>query len=627
MLAVMGLLVASCSKKNVDGQPNGQEKANTAAKAKTETGNKKEAKTASKTDKVPNLSCEELAKRHMKCFFPKKNYDIPVGDSPVLGPKDALVTWVEFSDFQCPYCARMATQIEPELLKKYNGKIRVVFKHFPLPFHQHAMEAAEAAEEVRAQKGNDAFWKFHDEVFKNQGRLGSEGRKFLEEVAKKLGLDMAKFKKAMDEHTHKARIQKDMELAKKIEVQGTPFIYINGQLVERDPAPVVEKQLKRAEELVKKGTPKDKVYETLTKQGKGSGPVRTMDYTPDELKDYTGKFMSICNNPKAKDMMDSIRQCSTPTISCDELEKCAQKKQQEAQKKAREEMLSLTEEQKKLTCDELANRHLTCMMGKKKVYDIPVGDSPVLGPKDAPVTWIEFSDFQCPYCGRMATQTEPELLKKYAGKVRVVFKHFPLDFHQHAMEAAEAASEVYAQKGNSAFWKFHDEVFKNQERLSKEGMKFLREVAKKLGLDMAKFDKAMNEHTHKARIQKDKDLANEIGVRGTPYIYINGQFVRGDPSQVLEEQLKRAEKAIAGGVAKNKVYEHMTKVAKDGKKVHEVPYTDKELKDLRAKFMSSCTNPQAKQVTDILRKCSKKDISCDEFRNCVEQKMRMLMGR
>lgn len=141
-----------------------------------------------------------------------------------FGPADAKVTIVEFSDFQCPYCVR-AAEATKKLKAKYGDKIRLIFRQYPLDFHKEAHLAAQAVLEARAQ---DKFWEMHDKLFENQKALG---RADLETYAKDLGLDMAKFKAALDGGTHKATVDEDIKLGQSVGVQGTPTMLLNGAKV------------------------------------------------------------------------------------------------------------------------------------------------------------------------------------------------------------------------------------------------------------------------------------------------------------------------------------------------------------------------------------------------------------
>jgi len=143
----------------------------------------------------------------------------------VFGPENAKVTIVEFSDFQCPFCSRAATAVS-EIKKQYEGKdVRFIFRQFPLNFHKQAHLAAQASM-AAAEQGK--FWEFHDTLFENQRELE---RPKLEEYAKKVGLDLAKFKKALDDGAHKEAVDADYKLGEEVAVSGTPTMFVNGARV------------------------------------------------------------------------------------------------------------------------------------------------------------------------------------------------------------------------------------------------------------------------------------------------------------------------------------------------------------------------------------------------------------
>ncbi len=140
------------------------------------------------------------------------------------GPENAPVTVVEFSDFECPYCSRGADALN-EIKKKYPKDVRIVFRQFPLSFHKNAHLAAQAAAAAGEQ---GKFWQYHDLLFKNQRALT---RADLEKYAKEVGLNMAKFNKALDEKTHAESVDADMKLGGTVAVQGTPTMFVNGKRV------------------------------------------------------------------------------------------------------------------------------------------------------------------------------------------------------------------------------------------------------------------------------------------------------------------------------------------------------------------------------------------------------------
>ncbi|MCS6837232.1 MAG: thioredoxin domain-containing protein [Bdellovibrionaceae bacterium] len=147
-------------------------------------------------------------------------------DRAILGPKDAKVTIVEYSDMECPYCARGHQTIK-EVLNAYPNQVRVVLKHLPLDFHPKALPAAKYFEAIARQSAEKAY-QFKAKVFENQSELRQKGEKFLEETAKSLGINMAKLKKDLDDPKIMDRIQKDMAEAQKFNIIGTPGFIING---------------------------------------------------------------------------------------------------------------------------------------------------------------------------------------------------------------------------------------------------------------------------------------------------------------------------------------------------------------------------------------------------------------
>jgi protein-disulfide isomerase len=151
-----------------------------------------------------------------------KPIEIDLRGAPSKGPARAPVTIVAFSEFQCPFCARALPGLK-EVEETYRDKVRIVFKHLLIPGHQHAPLAAEAS---LAAHDQGKFWPYHDKLFANQQELG---RPTLEKYAQELGLDLAKFRAALDSRKNQARIQKDMQQASSLGVTGTPTFLVNGK--------------------------------------------------------------------------------------------------------------------------------------------------------------------------------------------------------------------------------------------------------------------------------------------------------------------------------------------------------------------------------------------------------------
>jgi protein-disulfide isomerase len=134
------------------------------------------------------------------------------------------------SDFQCPFCARAQATLN-EVIANYGGRVKLVFRHKPLPMHPDAPLAAEAALEAFAQKGSEGFWRMHDILFENQARPGGLGRDQLEKYAADIGLDLASFRSALDSHVHKAQVDTDSAAADAVGIIGTPGFVINGYFI------------------------------------------------------------------------------------------------------------------------------------------------------------------------------------------------------------------------------------------------------------------------------------------------------------------------------------------------------------------------------------------------------------
>lgn len=187
----------------------------------------------------------------------------------------------------------------------------------------------------------------------------------------------------------------------------------------------------------------------------------------------------------------------------------------EAVKSAQKDMRAKQEEAEKQKLEEAFNSPL-----KAEIRD----DEMIRGPKDAPITLIEYSDFECPFCTK-GYKTVSELMDKYGDKIRFIYKHLPLSFHPNAMPAAQYFEAIRMQDEKKAA-KFHDKIFEDQGGLRK-GDKFLKKLAKDVGADMAKLQKDLNSKEVKQRISQDMAEAKKFGFQGTPGFLLNGVPVKG----------------------------------------------------------------------------------------------------
>ncbi|HEY2514624.1 MAG TPA: thioredoxin domain-containing protein [Polyangiaceae bacterium] len=400
---------------------------------------------------------------------------IPVdAKDPVWGNRNALVTVVEFSDFQCPYCSR-GENVVKQIKDTYGpDKVRIVWKNEPLPFHPNAKPAAEAAEGVFELAGTEAFWKFHDTAFKNQSALGTDSYvKWAQEAGVK---DIERFKAGLAAHTWAAKVDKDDALIKAVGQGGTPNYYINGvNVMGAQPfdsfKTVIDQELSKAQAKVAKGTPKDQLYVAASLENKKNAPPPPPP----------------------------------------------------AQEKPAED--------------------------PNAVHVVALGSAPAewndKGDK-TPVTIVEFSDFECPFCKR-AHDTMEKLHAQYGDKVRLVFKNAPIGFHKRAEPSAELALEARAEKGDKGFWKAHDALFTSSPSLDDAAFD---KIATEVGLNPDKVHDAVNNHKWKKAIDDDAAQAAGLQANALPHFFINGRrLVGAQPieafQKVIDEEIAKGGTAVA----------------------------------------------------------------------------------
>ncbi|MCS6844646.1 MAG: DsbA family protein [Caldilineales bacterium] len=378
---------------------------------------------------------------------------IPSDDPRSKGSPDAPVVIVEYSDFQCPYCSRWVQQTFPTILKEYieTGKVRLVFRDFPLDFHQNARGAA-VATRCAAEQG--AYWPMHDALFARQAEWSdlADPRETFVGYAGEIGLDREQFRTCLDSGRFDQAIEDDIQAGLAAGVTGTPSFVINGQLlVGAQPASAFRKAL-----------------DTILAGGSIVEP------TP------------------------------TPNLAA-----------------------------------------------QPTPVTVPLGNAPVKGSPNAPITIVEYSDYQCPFCQRFTLQTLPALLQEYVekGQVRLVFKDFPLNqIHPQAQKAAEAARCVRELAGNDdAYWQMHDLLFAGQGEWSGQANAnaIFADYAVRLGVERSAFDACLSSGRHEAAVLADLQEGLELGVRGTPTFFINGQIFMG--AQPLQNFRQAIATVAAGG--------------------------------------------------------------------------------
>jgi len=173
-------------------------------------------------------------------------------------------------------------------------------------------------------------------------------------------------------------------------------------------------------------------------------------------------------------------------------------------------------------------------------YDVEEAGSYAIGPEDAPITIIEFSDYQCPFCRRWHQEVYQPLLAAYPGKIRLVYRHLPLtSIHPDAFPAAEA---VMCAGEQNAYWQYHEKLFASELL----GTEVYKQYAQELGLDMTTFEACLTDHKYQQAIQADSDFAINLGVRSTPTFFINGLAIVG--AQPLDVFKQVIDKELAGEI-------------------------------------------------------------------------------
>lgn len=175
-------------------------------------------------------------------------------------------------------------------------------------------------------------------------------------------------------------------------------------------------------------------------------------------------------------------------------------------------------------------------------YDVPVDDDPSIGPEDAVITLIEFSDYECPFCQRWHTEVFAKIREQYPDKVRLVYRDFPLPSHAGAAPAAQAANCAYEQ---GAFWEYHELLFSGAYSMNATGFK---NYASQLGLDEERFNECVDSNRYRDEVQADLQYAANLGVNSTPTFFLNGiPIVGAQPFEIFQRVI---EMELAGEIPK-----------------------------------------------------------------------------
>tara|TARA_Y100000310_G_C20683169_1_gene817314 strand:- start:63 stop:1589 length:1527 start_codon:yes stop_codon:yes gene_type:complete len=365
--------------------------------------------------------------------------NVDAGDSPSKGDDKAEVTIIEFSDFECSFCRRFYQQTLPQIESTYidTGKVKFVYKHFPLSNIHSEAENAGLASECANEQGK--FWEYHDLIFDNQQLLSST---IYSQWASQLSLDVNKFDECFNSRKYIDKVQDDFSLGSANGISGTPGFLVNGRLLS--------------------GAQPFSAFQQVIEEELGN-------------REITGN--TVANVPAAG------AGCGVPS----------------------------------------GGSAPTGAAVVAPIVDVSEDNDPFLGDENAPVVIVSFEDYECPFCKRSFDQVLPQLKTEYidTGKVKYVYRDFPLSFHPNAQKAAESA-ECAGDQGK--YWEMHEVIFNNQQAIS---VNDLKTYATQLGLDSNTFNSCLDSGEKTSEVQNDFNEGQNYDVSGTPTFFINGKRLVG----------------------------------------------------------------------------------------------------
>lgn len=428
------------------------------------------ARTADADDDAAEAVEPEPAEAKLPEFVPPKPAVLDIEPEALafaMGNPDAPVQIIEFTDYQCPFCARHAVQTMPDLIENLVESDRVFYGIKDLPLDTLHPQARTASVAARCAGEQDAYLQMHDVIFMTQtdwSDAGEDANAFFVEVAEGLDLDSDTFESCLADGNQAENVQANLQEAQSLNVSSTPFFFIDGYAISgAQPFELFEAAVELAEagEL-------DAVMEVQARQA------------------YEA-------------MLDQVAAQQAPPQPVEPVE-------------------------------------------------VSMDNAFAIGDPDAPVTIVEYTDYQCPFCARHALQTFNRIEEEFvdSGQVRYVFKDMPLtQIHPQATLVAEAARCAGTQD-QEAFVTMHDLLFENQRAWSGNGAAadLFAEYAAEIGIDGDGFAACLENHETEAAVQADMAEAMSLGISGTPAFIINGQQVFG--AQPFELFARAVETLIAG---------------------------------------------------------------------------------
>jgi protein-disulfide isomerase len=568
------------------------------------------------------------------------------------GSLAAPVVIQEFSDFQCPYCARFFDSTLPALDENQiaTGNARLVYYDFPLSNIHPQATAAAVATRCAGEQGAAAYWAMHDAIFQSTAWHGAEAREQFLIYAGEIGLDRESFADCQESSRYRDEIQADLDYGLSNGINSTPSFLINGQpLVGAQPYAVFARAIAAVtsgESIADAGAPATQPSQPAAKPtpvsisyedsaaflGDPTAPVTIVEFTDYQcgfcqrhnvetmplmlselietgqvryvLKDYpldsihplarSAAIAARCAGEQDAywEMHDAIFQSQSDWedgdsvdaemaelvasigLDSDAFQACiASGRHQSAVQANVEEGASLGVrgtpfffvngfpingaqpfELFEYAVELASEGTLADAYGPREEpeqtappqpsgpIEVPVAGSPSIGDPDAPVTIVEYTDYQCPFCSRHFEQTVPRLKENFidTGLVHYVFKDFPLtSIHAQAVEAAEAARCAGEQADYAGM---HDLLFARQSAWSgrADAAQLFNAYALELGLDETSFANCMQNHTYQAAVTADLEEGIGFGVRGTPAFFLNGHFVSGaQPYEMFEQAINQ----------------------------------------------------------------------------------------
>ncbi len=581
------------------------------------------------------------------------------------GSPDAPIVMEEFSDFQCPYCARWADQTLPDLVADQiaNGQVMLIYYDFPLSsIHPQAAAAANAAR-CAGEQGAEAYWQYHDALFARvQEWSVNDPSSAFSKLAGELGLNEADFAACVAENRYSSQVQADVQLGQSRGVGSTPSFFLNDQaLIGAQPTEVFNQAITAllngesiaAAQPQTQPQPQQIVIPTPAAIALGDddiafaigdrdAPVQIVEFTdyqcpycqqhsvetlPRILQEmvengrvyYVFKDFPLDIHPEARvaakavrcggeqeaylEMHDAVFSsqghwggqgeakagdvfASLATeigLDAEAFAACYQSNVQDDLVQANvEEAIALGvrstpsfffngylasgampfdsfeqivtwAENGELAAQVEANIRAAyaaqlAQQQQQQVPPTPAGpvDVPTedvafaIGSPDAPVTIVEYTDYQCPFCSRHFAETYPQLIEQYVdtGLVRYVFKDFPLtSIHPQAVAAAEAARCAGEQ---NAYLEMHDALFANQNQWSGQAdpNSFFISYAEQIGLEPTPFTECLESGRYQTAVEADLNEGIGFGIRGTPTFFINGHiFVGAQPIEAFAQMI------------------------------------------------------------------------------------------